>query len=137
MWKGKKPLICCQILLGLNLRKHMIKFTYGQEKWMTPYETLFYPTLDCEDFTSLLYYLYSELSGIKNIKILGYESLVAIGSNNAHVNMAIPEKYVKDGKGGFLYKKKRYYVADAAYTGTNQYCGQLEIYDKLDKQIIE
>ncbi|MEM6526385.1 MAG: hypothetical protein AAF693_21500 [Bacteroidota bacterium] len=38
---------------------------FGREKWMTPEEALYYPSGDCEDKSSLFYYLVNEVLDLK------------------------------------------------------------------------
>ena len=54
---------------------------FGKEKWMTPEEALFYPSGDCDDKSSLFYYLVRE--------VLGLQAAILVYDKADHVNVAI------------------------------------------------
>lgn len=117
----------------LNLLLHFIQnsFSYqaddkqfGYENYLFAEESLYYPSIDCEDRTVLLSRLVEHYTGLKSIA-LAYPGHVTLAVN-------FPEKitgtYV-------MYQRQRFYVCDPTYIGAT--CGMLmPEFEKINPEII-
>jgi len=98
---------------------------FGNENYLFPDESLYYPAIDCEDRSVLFAKLVKEYTGLACIG-LDYPEHVAVA-------VALPGY----GTGDFvLYDEKRYYICDPTYIGAS--CGEaMPEYKNIEPRVIE
>ena len=97
---------------------------FGQENYLFPEETLYYPFADCDDRVSLMVQLINRYTGLPSIGL----------SYPDHISMAIAFKNSLNGAFVSLSGRK-YWVCDPTYLGST--CGMvMPAYKNVSPEII-
>ncbi len=100
--------------------------SFGVEKPMTPEETLFYKSSDCEDRSALFYYLVKEIYGLDMIVLNYYR--------NNHISVAVKIDGYKSKK-ILKYKNKNYFICEPTNIDDNMKIGESNLFKKKYKVV--
>ena len=100
---------------------------FGKEKWMTPEEALFYPSGDCDDKSSLFYYLVKE--------VLNLQTVILVYDKADHVNVAIQ---LNDfGTPNLVIDGNPYYICETTDSSDLEDIGENALHTKYRYRILK
>jgi hypothetical protein len=100
--------------------------SFGIEKPLTPEETLFYKSSDCEDRSALFYYLVEEIYGLDMIVLNYYR--------NNHISVAVKIDGYKSKK-ILKHKSKKYFICEPTNIDDNMKIGESSLFRKRYKVV--
>lgn len=120
------------IRLLLSFTRNLSDYTpdeqlFDREKWMTPEEALFYPSGDCDDKSSLFYYLVKE--------VLNLQPVILIYDKADHVNVAIQLEGL--GVPNLVIDDNPYYICETTDSSDLEDIGENTLHTKYKYRILK